>query len=47
MIKTSLLFPCKFLLIRMRTTSLTQEKQGGLNYNKVNSSLGTILIPGH
>ena len=47
LIKSSLLFLCKFLLIRMRTTSLTQEKQRGLNYNKVNSSLNAILRPGH
>ena len=39
LIETSLLFSCKFLLISMTTTSLTQEKEEGLYHNKVNTSL--------
>ena len=42
LIETSLLLLCKFLVISMRTASLTKEKQGGFYKNKVNSSL--ILI---
>ena len=47
LIETSLLFSCKFLLISMRTTSLTLEKQGGFYQNKVNSSLTFIQRPGN
>ena len=43
LIKASPLFLCKFLLLRMRTTSLTQEKQGRLNNNEVNFSLSAVL----
>ena len=42
LIETSRLFVCKFLLISMRTASLTWEKQGGFYQNKVTSSLTFI-----
>ena len=47
LIETSLLFICKFLLISMRTASLTWEKQGGFYENKVTSSLTFIQRPGN
>ena len=42
LIETSLLFSYKFLLISMRTASLTYKKQGGFYQNKVNFSLTFI-----
>ena len=45
LIETLLLFICKFLLISMRTASLTREKQGGFYQNKVTSSLTFIQRP--
>ena len=42
LIETSLLFLCKFLLISMTTTSLTDEKEGDLYHNNVNTSLTLI-----
>ena len=42
LIETSLLFIWKFILISMRTASLTWEKQGGFYQNKVTSSLTFI-----
>ena len=47
LIETLLLFICKFLLISMRTASLTWEKQGGFYQNKVTSSLTFIQRPGN
>jgi len=44
--ETSVLFICKFLLISMRTASLTWEKQGGFYQNKVTSSHTFIQRPG-
>ena len=46
LIETSVLFLCKFALINMRTTSLTQEKQKGLYQNNVTSSLTFIQRTG-
>ena len=45
LIETSQLFICKFLLISMRTASLTWEKQGGFYQNKVTFSLTFIQSP--
>ena len=42
LIETSLLFLCKFALISMRTTSLTEEKQKGFYQSNVTSSLTFI-----
>ena len=42
LIETLLLFFCKLLLISMTTTTLTQEKEGGLYHDKVNTSLTFI-----
>ena len=47
LIETSLFFLCKFILISMRTASLTEEKEGGFCQNKVNSSLTFIQRPGN
>ena len=47
LIETSLLFLRKFLVISMRTASLTQEKQGGFYQNTVNCSLTFIQRPGN
>ena len=47
LIETLLLFICKFLLISIRTASLTWEKQGGFYQNKVTSSLTFIHRPGN
>ena len=47
LIETLLLFICKFLLISMRTESLTCEKKGGFYQNKVTSSLTFIQRPGN
>jgi len=47
LIETSLLFLCKFALINMRTTPLTQEKQKGFYQNNVTSSLTFIQRPGN
>ena len=47
LMETSLVFSCTFLLISMRTASLTQEKQGGFRQNKVTSSLTFIQRPGN
>ena len=46
-IETSLLLLCKFLLISMRTASLTEEKQGEFYQSKVTSSLTFIQRPGN
>ena len=45
LIETSLLFLCKFLLINMRTASLTKEKLGGFYQNKVTSNITFIQRP--
>ena len=47
LIETLLLFICKFLLISMRTASLTWEKEEGFYQNKVTSSLSFIQRPGN
>ena len=47
MIETTLHLLCKFLLISMRTASLTKEKQGGFYQSKVTSSLTFIQKPGN
>ena len=47
LIQTSLLFPCKYQLVSIRTTSFTQQKQSGLYQNNVTSSLAAIQRPGH
>ena len=45
--ETYLLFLCKFLLISMRTASVTLEKQGVFHQNKVTSSLTFIQRTGN
>ena len=47
LIETSSLSLCKFLLIRMRTVSLTKEVQGGFYQNNANTSLTFIQWPGN
>ena len=47
LIETSQLFLCKFLLISMRTVSLTKEKWEGFYQNEVNSSCTFIQRPGN
>ena len=47
LIETSLLFLCKFLLISMRTASVTYEKLEGFYQNMVTSSLTFIQRPGN